>query len=251
MTDSKPIICGTHGETPATFLCRHLFEGVACGFHADGSDDERPDAWCDLCDDRLEAAGGAWDEVPAGVADIRALCTYCYDLARQANRRVPPLARGRATRLTDDEQAALIHHAFHETEAAQAASDARWGWRAMPRWDFDADAGLMRFSDPARPPVLADVRLVGSYSTRSGTFQWAWKTCGDRVAEAAAVARLRTFGEVRGIAKLTEPNWAADETDGWEMTTLAAYLLGAEGVYRAPFDHVRWYMLLGNMRGAS
>jgi Family of unknown function (DUF6882) len=50
---------------------------------------------------------------------------------------------------------------------------------------------------------------------------------------------------------LTTPNWPADETDGWEMASLAGYILGAEGVYRPPFDHLRWFMLLSNLRHAN
>jgi hypothetical protein len=96
----------------------------------------------------------------------------------------------------------------------------------------------------------ADVRHVGSYSTKSSTFQWAWKTFDD-APEAEDISRLRVFGEVRGIAKLTTPNWACDETDGWEMASVAGYVLGAEGLYRPPFEHVRWFMLLSNLRHPS
>ena len=36
--------------------------------------------------------------------------------------------------------------------------------------------------------------------------------------------------------------------DGWEMCSVAAYLLGAQTVYRPPFDHLYWWMLLDNLR---
>jgi hypothetical protein len=32
------------------------------------------------------------------------------------------------------------------------------------------------------------------------------------------------------------------------MTAVAAYLLGSEAVYRAPFDHLFWFMLLSRFR---
>jgi hypothetical protein len=96
--------------------------------------------------------------------------------------------------------------------------------------------------------VIADVSLVGSYSTKSGTFQWAWQTFEQKDPAAAAVSRLRVFGEVRGIAHLTTATRACEEVDGWEMASLAAYILGADGLYRAPFDHQRWFMLLRSWR---
>jgi hypothetical protein len=33
--------------------------------------------------------------------------------------------------------------------------------------------------------------------------------------------------------------------------TLPRRILGADGLYRAPFEHVRWFMLLANWRTAS
>lgn len=249
MSDNS-IICGSHGETRATFVCRHLLEGVACGFHANppAPDDPWPDAWCDLCEEAFQAGGGEWNEESEQSAAIRALCSYCYQDIRGRNETVPDLALGSPARLTDDEAAELVHYAVHQAQALQDISDERWGWRDMARWDFDHDASTLTFSDSTRERVIADVRLVGSYSTNSNTFQWAWQTLRQGAAESAAVSRLRVFGEVRGIRQLTTPCWQCDETTGWEMAALAAYILGAEGVYRAPFDHQLWFMLLSNWR---
>lgn len=253
MTESKRVVCGRHGETQPTFTCRHVASGVACGFHA-GVDDpaERwPDAWCDLCEEALQAAGGEWNAESEAQAAIKLLCTHCYEEARDLNRVVPPLARASGVRLTDVEASNLIHHAVHAAAAAQDASHARWGWRDMARWHFDHAASTLTFSDPGRPSVVADVRLVGSYSTQSGTFQWAWATFDERAPEAAAVSMLRVFGEVRGIARLTKPNWTCEEADGWRMASLAGYLLGTEGLYRAPFDDEYWWMLLDRWRAVN
>jgi hypothetical protein len=32
------------------------------------------------------------------------------------------------------------------------------------------------------------------------------------------------------------PKWQAREPDGWEMASIAAFVLGAQGVYRTPDD---------------
>lgn len=99
-----------------------------------------------------------------------------------------------------------------------------------------------------RWPRLPAVRLVGSYSTKSNTFQWPWETFEEDTLEAQAISLLRVFGEVRGIRKLTTAKWECEEAEAWEMTSLAGYLLGGEALYRAPFDHLRWLMLLSNLR---
>jgi uncharacterized protein DUF6882 len=248
MSESETITCGAHGETPATFVCQHLMGGVACGFHDAGEPGDRwPDAWCDRCDEAFQAAGGEWTAESEAELDIRLLCTHCYEEARDRNRSVPPHAAGASATLTEAETAALIHHAVHTLQAIQDASIKRWGWGAA-RWDFDPDRLTLTFSDPKRPTVIADARLIGSYSTRSGTFQWAWATHEDGDPNDAVLSRLRAFGEVRGIPRLTTANWSCEIVDGWEMASLASYLLGSEGVYRAPFDHLYWFMLLSNWR---
>ena len=251
---SEQIECATHGTTPCTFACQHLTFGVACGYHAGADDpsDKWPDAWCDLCADTLRAAGGEWNEKAEKVAGIELMCSGCYEAARARNEHPPRHARGARTRLTKKETAALLLHATHEMQAAQAASDQRWRWNAMATWRFDDAASTLTFSDPASEAVIADVRLAGSYSTRTKTFQWAWETFDDGAPQARDVSRLRVFGDVRGIAKLTTPNWKCDdEVDGWEMASLAGYLLGAEALYRAPMQHVQWFMLLSKLRHAS
>jgi hypothetical protein len=242
------VTCGAHGETPSTFTCRHVATGAGCGFHASDEDpsDPWPDAWCDLCEERRREGGPA--EAVAEQAGITLLCTRCYESARELNRDVPVRARGAAVRLEEDERARLLHYAVHAAQATQERSFQRWGWEPMARWDYDDVADTLTFTDPSRPKRVADVRLVGSYSTRTSTFQWVWKTYPEGHAKAEAVARVRVFGEVRGIPELTVGNRACEEADGWEMAAISSLVLGGEGIYRAPSDHQYWFMLLSNFR---
>ncbi|NVB84031.1 MAG: hypothetical protein HOV81_36990 [Kofleriaceae bacterium] len=251
--DDDLITCDTHGETPATFVCRHVAFGVACGFHANppAEDDPWPDAWCDLCEAAFQAAGGEWNEESESGVDLTLLCTHCYEAARARNIDVPQLARGASVALSEDEASKLFHHAVHAAQAIQEQSQAKWNWHTMARWDYSVESLTLTMSDPDRPTLVADLRLVGSYSTNTNTFQWAWETCGDCAPEAAASARLRELGTVRGISKLATPNFACDEDEGWKMASLAAYVLGADSLYRAPSKHLQIFMLLDNWRVVS
>jgi hypothetical protein len=240
MSEADNIVCSRHGETPATFVCTHVARGVACGFHASVDDpaDQWPDAWCDRCDDLLVASRGKWTDEATKQANIQLRCTGCYEAARTRNRTVPPFARGEATGLTDAESAALVQHAVQHCKRHQEASDQKW--RGMARWDYDGSHRTITFSDPDRPSVVGDVRHVGSLSTTTNTFQWAWETLDHDV----SVEALRAFGEVRGMSKLVTACWPATDIDAWAMTSLAYYLLGGDFVYRAPMKHLLWFMLL-------
>jgi hypothetical protein len=249
----RDVVVCEHGETPPTFVCRHVAEGVACGFHAGDPTPKNPwpDAWCDSCDEAFQAAGGKWTKQSESGLEIKLLCTYCYDEARERNATIPPLARGAAVTLSNREAGKLFHHAVHHAQDLQERSDKRWHWQEMAHWNFEPDERRITFRDPSRATLVADIRTVGSYSTRTKTFQWAWQTYEVGSAEARDSLMLRTFGEVRGVRTLTTANWECDEAEGWEMTALAAYLLDADAVYRVPQDHLFWFVLLSNWRAPN
>jgi hypothetical protein len=62
---------------------------------------------------------------------------------------------------------------------------------------------------------------------------------------------VKEFGTQKQFEKLINPKWAADEADGWEMTAISAYILKAQGAYRAPVDDSEKelsYMIFKNIR---
>jgi hypothetical protein len=90
------------------------------------------------------------------------------------------LARGAAARLTEREAADLLHHAVHEGQALQTASNKRLGWLDMPRWDYDGESSTRTFSR-GDDKIIADARVVGSFSKNTKTFQWGWDTVDERL----------------------------------------------------------------------
>jgi len=243
------MICKLHGPTPITLACRHLASGIACGFHSAPGDGERPDAWCDKCDE-ARAQGGEWTQEMNRQRDLSLTCTYCYDLAAARNRNVPAHARGPKAALTNPEFRALCEHATAQVADVQEGARAKWAFDIYERWDFDEDARTLAFSDPKRSTLVADVRLVGAFTPKTNTFQWSWATYEHDNLLIAGIASLRTFGEVRGVMQLTTNDWKGTITDGWSMTAIAGYLLGCAGVYRADYDDRYWFMLLSNWRHA-
>jgi hypothetical protein len=92
--------------------------------------------------------------------------------------------------------------------------------------------------------------MVGDVSRASGTWLWAWaNTTVDEPLKKAASA-VREMGEREKIGRLTTAQWSADETDGWEMTSVAAKLTQAAGAYRTCGDAGCEFMLLTNIRWA-
>ena len=247
---TEPIFCRRHGKsTPVTFVCRHIHDGYGCGFHCADGADEWPDAWCDKCEAVLER--GEWTDEMAS-SDLAVLCTGCYEEARSKNRRIP--AGVEPGQLATDEEAfrRLVAAAYQDCNGRQARAFERWKFDAKGHWHYDAGGGAIWFFDVGdTSAITADVEIVGSFSTRSNTWMWAWGNEQSSARARANMLPVQVFGEVRGIEKLTSAQWAADVVDAWEVTQIAAVLLDAEAIYRAPMDHLRVFMLLRGIRHAD
>jgi hypothetical protein len=113
-----------------------------------------------------------------------------------------------------------------------------FGLSQYERWDWDDSRGAVVFSDRGVPRVIARSQLVGSVSTHTGTWLWAWANGHVEERLRRDLDEVRRYGEHHGIWQLTTPKWEADETDGWEMTSIAAYVLQAKGAYRMPNGHL-------------
>lgn len=244
------VVCGNHGRTPSTFVCRHLANGYGCGFHDAGTEgDPWPDAWCDKCQAGFERLGEWTDENEPKLA---LLCTDCYEKARERNRRlIEPLRPGQLS-VSDEEYSELVRNAHAWCEARVADAKARWRFNAWANWYFDAERRILRFyDDESGPSVVADATVIGSFSRKTNTWKWGWANEGYSEESRAASRPIQVFGEVRGIRTLSEAHWPAEEVDGWEVAQIAARLLDAEAIYRAPMEHLHFFMLLRNFRPGS
>jgi hypothetical protein len=59
------------------------------------------------------------------------------------------------------------------------------------------------------------------------------------------------YGEKNRFDHLTSKKWHAHGVDGWEMTSVAAFLLKARGAYRTPEDTGFTFMVITNMHRAT
>lgn len=147
----------------------------------------------------------------------------------------------------------LVTRAHEYLTERQDALRAEFRLGEWARWDWDQDTGQLAFSNGAGEPpqVVADIQFVGTTSEETGTWLWAWDNPHIEQALARDVHEVRRFGEAHDIAQLTTPKWPADATDGWEMTSITAYVLQAKGAYRTPRDRGFTYMILTAVRWAD
>ena len=139
-----------------------------------------------------------------------------------------------------------IAHA-HMTEYQDRLRDEH-NLNEWPRYDWDQESSSLIFSDLSGPKVAATVEFVGSISTRSNTWLWSWANDSHMPEVKSRIERVREYGVGKSLPQLTTDMWPADEVDGWEMTSIAGYTLGAKGSYRTPSESGFTYMLIMDIR---
>jgi hypothetical protein len=130
----------------------------------------------------------------------------------------PDLSFARAVELLSTQTA------FHENTWRQGTA----------RWDADLDAGTITFTNDQGWVVTAPVQVVGTYSTRDGTFMWGWDHPSIPEPAREAAKAVQDFGAKHGLEVLTTRKVALSEEEAWELTALANYLWQGQGAYRGP-----------------
>ncbi|MFZ6778943.1 DUF6882 domain-containing protein [Undibacterium sp. Ji83W] len=130
----------------------------------------------------------------------------------------------------------------------QKALDDDYQISSYEQWDLDQGTGDLTFSDNGVLKLSAKIQFVGSYSERSKTWLWSW---GNSTISPALFKRmdvLKSLGAKHHFNKLTERTWPAQLADGWEMATVANYLLKTKGIYRVPFETGFVFLLITDIR---
>lgn len=236
MSGGKQVKCSVHGKASATFICRHLDRekklGFNIGYSADNPDDLYPDAWCDMCDKVLEREG-EWNNASEAFVNIKTVCSGCYQEIRENN-------------WVQDEAAfkELVDSSFEYLQNIQDSFMENYHIGNHERWDWNQDTGKLIFSHDGAPVLECEIDFVGSTSSTSGTWMWAWANESFVENVKSRSREIRKLGDNNQFLKMACGLWVADEVDGWEMTAIMAKLTGAIGAYRAPHDNGFVYMVV-------
>ena len=85
---------------------------------------------------------------------------------------------------------------------------------------------------------------VGTYSTTSETWMWAWHNSSSIEKSKDQTFRIKAFGAEKGYNKLIEGCFKSDEYAGWEFIAIAHQILGGIGGYRVESENLEIYMLM-------
>jgi hypothetical protein len=149
--------------------------------------------------------------------------------------------------LSPEEFAKFRHDAVHELMRLNVACEREFQISSWPRWHYDLDRASLKFLKDEISRVVASIQVVGTTSTRSGTWLWSWAN--EHIPRQASqeTAQVRAFGERECLPDLTTSKLVDDESLGWALTSISAKILGAKGAYRCPGENGFLYLVYTNI----
>lgn len=105
-----------------------------------------------------------------------------------------------------------------------------------PRWDYDHERSQLTFSAEGRVRIVADIVVVGTVDKDGSRWEWSWGNPNFPAHSRESMEKIKEFGEEKDWAKLTSLFLDNDDHLGWELSSIAAHILNAEGTYRCPDD---------------
>ncbi len=146
---------------------------------------------------------------------------------------------------------AWCEEAFETFRAKQQRLSETYDLASWQRYDYDANAGTLTFSDQEGPRVLADIQVIGTVGERD--WLWGWANENWPALSTEGLQALRAFGDEHGIEELTTEYLESDDLAGlgWMLAAIAARVLNAEGAYRAPSGTGAVYLLIRSIKSVS
>jgi hypothetical protein len=137
----------------------------------------------------------------------------------------------------------LAKEARKRAEEKIEAAKQKYGLGTYSRYELDLATATIRFlDDKGSDRIRSSVQVAGTWSPQV----WLWSWDNDSVPEAARkqLVKVQEYGTQREIEQLMGSFDPCDEAEAWSLTAIAAQILDAECVYRAPAKTSLVFLLL-------
>lgn len=146
---------------------------------------------------------------------------------------------------------AWCEDAFAAFTAKQERMQVDYRLADWTRYDYDAAACTLTFSDAQGARVVADIQVIGTIGEHD--WMWGWANANWPSQSTDAMRQVRTFGAQNGVEELAVDVLTSDDLPGlgWMLAAISARVLEAEGAYRAPSGTGAVYLLIRSIKFVS
>lgn len=137
--------------------------------------------------------------------------------------------------MTDEEFDQFVQQAYEEWEQKQ---DALTKSHRLGKWDefaYDVPSGLLQFKDGAgKVKVEADTIPLGSFSTKSSTWQWAWANQSYPPPVRKKAQKLKELYKRTGMDVFKMETIEIEDAMAWQLVAMCVDHFKALGSYAMP-----------------
>ncbi len=138
--------------------------------------------------------------------------------------------------MTENEFDLYLSEAMEELERKQENLKSEYGFGDYSRWWFEQSTSKLQFFDDNDVLCLeTDIIDIGSYSSKSSTWLWAWANVSVLPTLRQESEKLKELSKITGYQLFEDYHtFHVDENMAWELAALSVKQLNAKGCYRAP-----------------
>jgi len=153
-------------------------------------------------------------------------------------------SKGKSQKMSKKEYGAFLDSCYEELQKKQDILLNEYQMGSFEEFWFDQETKTLQFKTDDEVKLEFAVVLVGSWSSKSNTWMWAWanESVVDEMREESS--RIKELAAVTGNEIFEMTSFAADEYNAHEFVAMAVYHLGALGMYSAPSDMLKTFMAL-------
>jgi hypothetical protein len=222
--------CHYCGGNPAATICQHLLIVPVQAGIPDIPAKEHSIA----IEGRLKCSSDhpkdiEWNKEIDNIISPKMICRQCYDAALESS----------FTDLTGDAMTTwdeFVGECVEELRNKHDKLEAEYAFSKLVGWAYERAGKQITFFKDGAPSLVAEYELIGSLSMTSKTWLWAWANPTNYPEVISRIKAVAVFGKDRGFPHLTVPKWPAEESRAWAVSAIAARILNAQAVFRAPYQ---------------
>jgi hypothetical protein len=134
--------------------------------------------------------------------------------------------------MNDDEFDAFAQEANDELDSKQTSLEKKFQLGKWAAFFYDTPSGLLQFKDKSeKVRVEAQTSPIGSFSSKSDTWQWAWANKSTPPDVRKQAEELKKLFKLTGMDVFKMPTVEVDESMAWELVAMCVKHLQSLGCY--------------------
>lgn len=150
--------------------------------------------------------------------------------------------------MTDDQFDEFLDNCYQELEDKQALLLENYNLGSYEKYWFDQVTGVLQFKNAERVECEFIVIPIGSWSSKSNSWMWAWANNSITEEFKAQSIKLKGLANYTGVDFFENGAFEADESMAHELTAMAVHYLDAMGMYIIPSSNLKTFLALVKLK---